>query len=119
MSKYEFKLTCQACPEQYDVYEGDNQVDVPDAGGETIYEHCFSSGLGIFEDDIQRELYLDIIDKEIDKYYTKAQETGHRNGNTLDNRKINLRVCTHKVNANNVYPYEDVPAIVYPWDEAA
>ena len=45
-----------------------------------------------------------------------AQEVDHRNGNTLDNRKINLRACTRKVNANNTYPYEDVPAISYPWD---
>lgn len=40
----------------------------------------------------------------------------HLNGNTYDNRRINLCTCTQKVNAQNHYPYKEVPAIVYPWD---
>ena len=41
----------------------------------------------------------------------------HLNGNTYDNRKINLSVGTQKANRRNLYPYnQDVPAIVYPWD---
>jgi len=54
--------TCGACPEQYDVFDGDVQVgylrlrhgwfraDVPVAGGETVYE-SYPKGDGIFEDD--------------------------------------------------------------------
>lgn len=40
----------------------------------------------------------------------------HLNGNTYDNRKINLSTGTMKDNSNNHYPYKEVPAIVYPWD---
>lgn len=40
----------------------------------------------------------------------------HLNGNTYDNRRINLCTCTQKVNTQNHYPYKEVPAIVYPWD---
>ena len=45
-------------------------------------------------------------------------EVDHLNGNTYDNRRINLSAGSHKSNANNLYPYKykEVPAIVYPWD---
>lgn len=54
--------TCGACPEQYDVFDGDKQVgylrlrhgwfraDVPQCGGETIHE-AYPRGDGIFDDD--------------------------------------------------------------------
>jgi hypothetical protein len=54
--------TCGACPEQYDVFDGDKKVgylrlrhghfrcDYPDCGGETIY-HSDTKGDGIFDDD--------------------------------------------------------------------
>lgn len=54
--------TCRAHPEQYDVYLGDRQVgylrlrhgyftaDVPDAGGETVFETEDVIGGGRFED---------------------------------------------------------------------
>ena len=53
--------TCYACPEQYDAFLGDRQVgylrlrhgefrvDVPDCGGETVYE-AEPEGDGIFAD---------------------------------------------------------------------
>ena len=40
----------------------------------------------------------------------------HLNGNTYDNRKINLSVGSQQANLKNQYPYKKVPAIVYPWD---
>ena len=43
-------------------------------------------------------------------------EVDHLNGNTYDNRRINLSAGSRKSNANNLYPYKEVPAIVYPWD---
>ena len=59
---YTLKLTCFACPEQYDVFDANNEMvgylrlrhghfraDVPDCGGETVYE-SFTVGDGIFED---------------------------------------------------------------------
>lgn len=51
--------TCSACPEQYDVFDGDTQVgylrlrhgyfraDYPDCGGETVYE-ADTVGDGVF-----------------------------------------------------------------------
>lgn len=65
-----FKLVCTsiACPEQYDVFDGDTQVgylrlrhgffraDYPDHGGVTVYESS-TRGDGLFEDD-ERETEL-------------------------------------------------------------
>ena len=54
--------TCGACPEQYDVFEGERQVgylrlrhghfrvDCPDCGGKTVYE-TDTKGDGIFDND--------------------------------------------------------------------
>lgn len=64
----ELKMTCGACPEQYDVFKdgkqvayyrlrhGEFRVDYPECGGETIYE-AEPSGDGIFEDN-ERLVYL-------------------------------------------------------------
>jgi hypothetical protein len=60
--------TCGACPEQYDVFDGDEQVgylrlrhgwfraDVPHCGGETVHE-AYPRGDGIFDDD-ERDAHL-------------------------------------------------------------
>lgn len=60
--------TCSACPEQYDVFDGDTQVgylrlrhgwfraDVPICGGEMVYD-AYPRGDGAFEDD-ERMHYL-------------------------------------------------------------
>lgn len=66
----ELHLTCQACPEQYEVFlegtkvqagylrlrHGSFRVDYPDCGGETIYE-ASPKGDGIFEND-ERAFFL-------------------------------------------------------------
>jgi hypothetical protein len=64
----ELKMTCGACPEQYDVFKdgkqvayyrlrhGEFRVDYPECGGETIYE-AEPSGDGIFYDN-ERLVYL-------------------------------------------------------------
>lgn len=61
--------TCSACPEQYDVFDANRQqvgylrlrhgrfrADVPDCGGETVYE-ATPRGDGLFEAD-ERARYL-------------------------------------------------------------
>ena len=75
------KMTCGACPEQYDVFHGDEQVgylrlrhgtfsaSVPDYGGETVYE-AYPQGDGIFEDD-ERVFYLRAAVRAIDDYWLK------------------------------------------------
>ncbi len=62
------KLTCGACPEQYDAFLGDNligylrlrngyfRVEYPMCGGEIVYD-AFPKGDGIFNSD-EREFYL-------------------------------------------------------------
>lgn len=64
----ELKLTCGACPEQYEVFKnekevayyrlrhGEFRVDYPECGEETIYE-AEPSGDGIFDDN-ERLFYL-------------------------------------------------------------
>lgn len=67
--KLELRMTCPACPEQYDVFDdcgskvgyfrlrhGVFTVDVPDCGGETIYE-AYPNGDGIFDDN-ERLIFL-------------------------------------------------------------
>jgi hypothetical protein len=64
----ELKMTCGACPEQYEVFKdgkqvayyrlrhGEFMVDYPECGDETIYE-AEPSGDGIFDDN-ERLIYL-------------------------------------------------------------
>lgn len=64
MKIYEYDLvrTCEACPEQYDVYDkhskkvgylrlrhGKFRADYPECGGETVYE-SYPDGDGAFEE---------------------------------------------------------------------
>lgn len=76
---YNLVRTCFACPEQYDVMVGDEQVAylrlrhghftarVPDVGGEIVYE-CHPEGDGLFEDD-ERVKYLTEAILAIQAYY--------------------------------------------------
>lgn len=64
----EIQLTCEACPEQYEIFKerkqvayfrlrhGEFRVDYPDCGDETIYE-AEPNGEGIFEPN-ERLVYL-------------------------------------------------------------
>ena len=67
---YELHMTCSACPEQYDVYKGKEQVgyirlrhgqfrvDYSVCGGKTLLiAHPESDG--IFETDVERRFYLE------------------------------------------------------------
>ena len=76
---YRLERTCQACPEQYDVYVGEEQVAylrlrhghfyaaVPDHGGDEVYS-VDPKGDGIFEDD-ERVMYLTSAVLAIQEYY--------------------------------------------------
>lgn len=72
------KLTCGACPEQYEVFKDGEQVayyrlrhggftvDYPSCGGQTIYED-FPNGDGTFDEN-KRLIYLTKALREVLKY---------------------------------------------------
>ena len=73
-----FELTCAACPEQYDVYVGDQEVayvrlrhgilyaEVP-FDGKVVFEHDFGDERGSFLDEVERQVYLKKIEASIRK----------------------------------------------------
>lgn len=76
----ELKLTCGACPEQYDAFIDDKQVgylrlrfgyfsvETPDYGGDLVFEHEFEDGWkGEFDED-ERELFLNKAKEAILKH---------------------------------------------------
>lgn len=82
IGEYEFRQTCGACPEQYDVFDRDgNQVayvrlrwgcvsaKVPDCSGADIYCDDVGDGMtGCFESDKQRRIYLTRIAHRLTMY---------------------------------------------------
>lgn len=77
-----FELTCDMCPEQYDVYKDNKMIayvrlrygtlrcDVPKCGEETIYITEFDNRFkGDFESNSERDKYLNDIAIKINKYY--------------------------------------------------
>ena len=82
IGEYRLLLTCGACPEQYDVFAGNEQVgylrlrhgrfraDVPCCGGETIYQ-AEPNGDGIFDPD-ERARYLGEAVAAIHRWRTNA-----------------------------------------------
>lgn len=84
----DFYCTCNACPEQYEVYDIDSgrhvgyvrlrwgalRCDYPDTGGETIYYANIGDGwTGNFESEEQRIEHLNnIADKIIEKMFIEA-----------------------------------------------
>lgn len=76
-----FVKTCDACPEQYDVFKGDKMVGYvrlrwgvlsccyPDYEGEEIYSKSFDDAWqGEFEDDNERNKYLVTIATELNNH---------------------------------------------------
>lgn len=77
-----FKCTCSACPEQYDVFDNNENIvgyvrlrwgrltcEYPDVDGELIYEASIGDGYrGIFESEKQRLRHLNnIADRILEK----------------------------------------------------
>lgn len=82
-----FQQTCFACPEQYDVFSGGDQVgyirlrwgklscEAPEYGGETVYTHDFCDEFkGIFDTEDERELFLDKCAAAINEHLGKTAE---------------------------------------------
>lgn len=72
MIELRFEKTCDACPEQYDVFKGGKQVGYirlrqgvfscryPNNHGKTIYAHQFEDEWkGYFDNDEERTFYLE------------------------------------------------------------
>jgi len=69
---YQLKLTCSACPEQYDVFKDGKQVgylrlrhghfyaSIPDVDGKTVYEG-YPNGDGSFEEDERKQFLTEAI----------------------------------------------------------
>lgn len=82
----DFKQTCGACPEQYDVFKDGKQVGYvrlrwgglscryPDYEGDEIYSESFQDAWkGCFDDDNERNKYLLIIANELNNYLEKQE----------------------------------------------
>jgi hypothetical protein len=80
MNNYRLVATCGACPEQYDVYDGENNlvaylrlrhgyfyVSCPDVEGTVVYS-AHPEGDGMFKEH-ERDYYLDRAMEAIVEYY--------------------------------------------------
>jgi hypothetical protein len=75
--------TCGACPEQYEVFDGDRQVgylrlrhgrfraDCPSVGGETVY-HSNTKGDGVFAEE-ERDEQLGLAIKKIREWMVRNE----------------------------------------------
>lgn len=81
-----FVQTCGACPEQYDVFKGEEQVGyvrlrwghmavtAPNYDGELVYEHFFRDGIqGFFDSPEEREFYLAKANEAILRWLYKKE----------------------------------------------
>lgn len=97
---FEFKETCSACPEQYDVYLEGKQVgyvrlrwgglrcDYPDVGGDTIYTHNFEDGLlGAFTNNNVRNYHLEKIAESL---YNRISQTENLNEKGISQSTVRL-----------------------------
>jgi hypothetical protein len=84
-----FERTCDACPEQYDVFLDGKMVgyvrlrwscltaESPYVFGDTVYEHEFGEGLqGCFDSDEQRNYHLELIAKALYNKYLESETVG-------------------------------------------
>lgn len=80
---YSLKMTSIACPEQYDVYDKNEELvgylrlrhgvftaECPDVGGEVVYE-TYTAGDGCFDDD-EREPQLVLAIRAIRNYWRQV-----------------------------------------------
>lgn len=78
---FEFRMTCMACPEQYDVFLGEELVgyvrlrwgciraEFPDVWRELVYVHEFNDPfMGCFDNEKQRMKHLKRIAKRLKEY---------------------------------------------------
>ena len=85
INNYFFERTCNACPEQYEVYnkQGKHLAYIhlrwgylyavcPDIGGTVVYEADIGDGYtGCFDSNIDREIHLNRIANAIEKFYNE------------------------------------------------
>lgn len=87
VKNYEFVVTCEACPEQYDVYdENANQVgyvrlrwgylyaQCPHVGGVTVYSVDLDHDGGSFSSDEERMHHLNSIAEAITEHYVLGKK---------------------------------------------
>ncbi len=87
--KYNWVKTCDASPEQYDVFDKDGKqvayvrarwgvisVDCPDVMENRVFSESFSVNdyAGCFEDDEHRARFFPRIEEAIDKFYEKSEK---------------------------------------------
>lgn len=93
-----FVKICGPNPEQYDVFDGDKQIayvrlrwgtltcETPNVGGEIIYRHRFNcGGKGMFETQVERNMYLSEIAKSLKEHFDKKNSSCD---NFVDNQPI-------------------------------
>ena len=73
---YNFIRTCDACPEQYDIYSNGEKVGyvrlrfgclTVDYNNAKVYHHCFryDEYKGSFDTNVEREIFLKLIAKKL------------------------------------------------------
>lgn len=97
---YELRLTCESCPEQYDVYWRDDQVGylrlrhgwfrADNTVNNTVYTTTNCRGDGIFEPDERQEFLTKAINRiHLDRVSSNQQDlAGHIANVLLDKYKI-------------------------------
>lgn len=88
--------TCSACPEQYEVFEGESQVaylrlrhgefraDVPSCGGHTVYYTTSMRGDGSFEPD-ERDFFLNAAIASVRRW---MQLSDNQRSQVIDDTRI-------------------------------
>ena len=112
LGRYEFKQTCSACPEQYDVFNeegaqvayvrlrwGSLYAECPDVGGTEIYYTGVGNDAGCFRSEDERRRHLRKIAKRIDLFNQpiKCPYCGEHH-----------KICTEEFNKLETGDYIDV-----------